>query len=351
MTKVDRELLRTLCELAQDGAEIDTRNLIDYATPARILALLDRIEPADALRATKKESGEAALSKTGDDEVTEARKWMAARGYGNQSLSGALADLQSRINAKDEKLRALSVPSVAQSIDTPEFWELVNDYAGIDMDEEGMTEGMRLLNEARDAIISYLAAQAAPATPAPVAPQAVQAQVLQDEFHPDFLRRNKWTLLLTGDNAGLAGPFGSKFDGSPVHYDRVDVIAIDAFTAPSSTEARATAPEVRDAARFRKVVSLIGFAETGTAEGPVWTLDLPRPSRFGNTDENFVAAIDAALRTTTPSQAPASGTEGALTCSTCGADRSKERCKAEHWQKCPMVGTATGTAANQGEQQ
>lgn len=29
-----------------------------------------------------------------------------------------------------------------------------------------------------------------------------------------------------------------------------------------------------------------------------------------------------------------------MSCSTCGADRLKERCKAEHWQRCPMTGEA-----------
>ena len=32
-----------------------------------------------------------------------------------------------------------------------------------------------------------------------------------------------WTLLLVGDHNGLAGKLGSKFDGSPAHYERVDV--------------------------------------------------------------------------------------------------------------------------------
>lgn len=39
----------------------------------------------------------------------------------------------------------------------------------------------------------------------------------------------------------------------------------------------------------------------------------------------------------------------ALTCKTCGADRSKDRCKAEHWQRCPMMGAAM--SASQGATQ
>ncbi len=32
-----------------------------------------------------------------------------------------------------------------------------------------------------------------------------------------------------------------------------------------------------------------------------------------------------------------------MECPTCGADRLKERCKAEHWQQCPMTGEAQAT--------
>jgi hypothetical protein len=250
-----------------------------------------------------------------------------------------------------------------------------------------------------DAVVRLLRREA-PATPAPAAPQAVQAQpeqTQQSHVMPPFAApagQHEWhrvseikppegvSVLVyypadkdepyridewdTQDNpesfaaanmegwlsfpnegithwAHLSPP--NEVSGTPV--PRVGGNTNDSradLTAPSSTEARATADEdARDAERFRKVVRLIGYAETGTAEGPVWTLDLPRPSRWGNTDENFVAAIDA-LRTTSTSQAPASGTEGAMVCATCGADRSKEKCKAEHWQKCPMVGVAGGTA-------
>lgn len=43
-----------------------------------------------------------------------------------------------------------------------------------------------------------------------------------------FIRPEKWTLLLTGDNHGLVGAFGNKWEGHPEHYERVDVIAVDA---------------------------------------------------------------------------------------------------------------------------
>jgi hypothetical protein len=29
-----------------------------------------------------------------------------------------------------------------------------------------------------------------------------------------------------------------------------------------------------------------------------------------------------------------------LICEACGADRTKTKCKAEHWQRCPMMGEA-----------
>jgi hypothetical protein len=59
-----------------------------------------------------------------------------------------------------------------------------------------------------------------------------------------------------------------------------------------SAERRRAAPQLVDADRFREVVRLIGYVETGKADEPAWSLDLPRPTRSGNTDEVFVAAID-----------------------------------------------------------
>lgn len=48
---------------------------------------------------------------------------------------------------------------------------------------------------------------------------------------------DKWTVLLTGDNNGLLGEFGCKFDGSPSTYDRVDVQRIAApVAAPAPSE-------------------------------------------------------------------------------------------------------------------
>jgi hypothetical protein len=40
-----------------------------------------------------------------------------------------------------------------------------------------------------------------------------------------WMRPNKWTLLLVGDNHGLVGKFGCRFAGHPEHYERVDVYA------------------------------------------------------------------------------------------------------------------------------
>lgn len=49
---------------------------------------------------------------------------------------------------------------------------------------------------------------------------------------------DKWTLLMTGDNNGLVGEFGCKFDGSPSHYELVDVQRIPAapVAAPAPSE-------------------------------------------------------------------------------------------------------------------
>lgn len=52
---------------------------------------------------------------------------------------------------------------------------------------------------------------------------------------------------------------------------------------------------LKDAERFRMVVQRIGYRETGTLDGPMWALDLAKPSRWGNTDERFIAAVDAAI--------------------------------------------------------
>jgi hypothetical protein len=83
--------------------------------------------------------------------------------------------------------------------------------------------------------------------------------------------------------------------------------ACDAMSATLAVKAAiAAAPEVEqpavqgealDAARWREAVRRIGYRETGTIDGPVWALDLPTPNRSGNTDENFIAAIDAARAT------------------------------------------------------
>jgi hypothetical protein len=48
---------------------------------------------------------------------------------------------------------------------------------------------------------------------------------------PSFLRPTKWTLLMTGDNHGLAAEFGCKFEHSPAHYERVDVVSIGSLAA------------------------------------------------------------------------------------------------------------------------
>jgi len=49
---------------------------------------------------------------------------------------------------------------------------------------------------------------------------------------------DKWTVLMTGDNNGILGEFGCKFDGSPSHYELVDVQRIPAapVAAPAPSE-------------------------------------------------------------------------------------------------------------------
>lgn len=50
---------------------------------------------------------------------------------------------------------------------------------------------------------------------------------------PSFMRPTKWTLLLTDDNYGIVGEYGSKWEDSPAHYDRVNVVAEPAHPTPS----------------------------------------------------------------------------------------------------------------------
>jgi len=50
-------------------------------------------------------------------------------------------------------------------------------------------------------------------------------QLLEQPEPEAWMRPNKWTLLLVGDNHGLVGKFGCRFAGHPEHYERVDVYA------------------------------------------------------------------------------------------------------------------------------
>jgi hypothetical protein len=50
-------------------------------------------------------------------------------------------------------------------------------------------------------------------------------QLLEQPEPEAWMRPNKWTLLLVGDNHGLVGKFGCRFVGHPEHYERVDVYA------------------------------------------------------------------------------------------------------------------------------
>ena len=36
----------------------------------------------------------------------------------------------------------------------------------------------------------------------------------------------KWTVLMIGENNGLLGAHGDTFQGSPEHYDRIDVVPL-----------------------------------------------------------------------------------------------------------------------------
>lgn len=47
----------------------------------------------------------------------------------------------------------------------------------------------------------------------------------------------RWTLLLTGDNHGLVGKLGEKWEHHPAHYRRVDVAALPARLPESWTAA------------------------------------------------------------------------------------------------------------------
>lgn len=69
-------------------------------------------------RATDDESQQAAQGVKADGDPDDgARAWMMSHGYGNQSYGYALADLQSRIDAKDAELRQLCAQIARQSQD------------------------------------------------------------------------------------------------------------------------------------------------------------------------------------------------------------------------------------------
>jgi hypothetical protein len=53
---------------------------------------------------------------------------------------------------------------------------------------------------------------------------------------PSFMRPTKWTLLLVGDNHGCVGPYGSKWESHPAHYERVDVCEVSATNAAAAGE-------------------------------------------------------------------------------------------------------------------
>lgn len=69
----------------------------------------------------------------------------------------------------------------------------------------------------------------------------------------------------------------------------------DVLEAVARLQGGVKADGLTDAQRWQEVVRRIGFRETGTADGPIWTVALPTPRRSGNTDENFVAEIDRAI--------------------------------------------------------
>ncbi len=75
-----------------------------------------------------------------------------------------------------------------------------------------------------------------------------------------------------------------------------DLVAIITAREKAITEAasRGSAADAKDAECWREVVRRIGYAET--AYGPVWHIsDLPKPTRSGNTDEQFAGFIRAAI--------------------------------------------------------
>lgn len=73
-----------------------------------------------------------------------------------------------------------------------------------------------------------------------------------------------------------------------------DVIELHPKLVKALAAVEPVSDDKRDAALFREVVRRIGYRETGSIDGPVWSIDLPRPTRHGNTDENFIAAVAAA---------------------------------------------------------
>lgn len=61
---------------------------------------------------------------------------------------------------------------------------------------------------------------------------------------PSFMLPTQWTLLLTGDNHGLVGAFGSKWEGHPAHYDRVDVVSVGSLVATPAAAQQPTRLDV-----------------------------------------------------------------------------------------------------------
>lgn len=101
--------------------------------------------------------------------------------------------------------------------------------------------------------------------------------------------------------ASVHGYFGRDYVDNPMHFARRMEAVIGARIAKAiarieADRAVAQMGEGNDAACWREVVRRIGYRETGTATGPIWTVDLPPPSRAGNTDENFRAAITSCIQ-------------------------------------------------------